>query len=419
MDLLSPKLSNYLPVSTLPPNFLTTSSGSDFNGQDSTLSSTFMTSRINPSKPFSTFSASEPLRSLSSRLSFSSFTVSSNLDENIQSSTLSRHTILPINQTESTSSHSFSVPERVKSSSTHSVLPSPNLPSDIQSSNLNEEEQASMQQANSAPNSGSFSSSDIQTQCITESNVDTQPSYMEPAEMAASQSRTFSNVRFDDESELLNDDIDKINHGKEQETFEEALAQIFKGNYLQLDKNERTLISIRRRKLWRDVVAKLSKFKNEDLSIPLFVDFIVEDGEDYDGLTREFFSAVYDEVSTILFYGPPNNYSPQHNQGRLEKREYEILGKIISLALSSGCAGPRFLNSSVCNLLISTEISDVKPTIEDLADFELQQKLKEILRLDDPFTAMVDLDEQYNAVIPCINSLRTIRPQDFVETMHI
>ena len=60
---------------------------------------------------------------------------------------------------------------------------------------------------------------------------------MEPAEMAASQSRTFSNVRFDDESELLND-IDKINHGKEQETFEEALAQIFKGNYLQLDKNE-------------------------------------------------------------------------------------------------------------------------------------------------------------------------------------
>ena len=136
VDLLSPKFPNSLPVSTLPPNFLTTSSGSDFNGQDSTLSSTFMTSRINHSKPFSTFSASEPLRSSSSRLSFSSFTVSSNLDENIQSSTLSRHTILPINQTESTSSHSFSVPERVKSSSTHSVLPSSNLPSDIQSSNL-------------------------------------------------------------------------------------------------------------------------------------------------------------------------------------------------------------------------------------------------------------------------------------------
>ena len=153
------------------------------------------------------------------------------------------------------------------------------------------------------------------------------------------------------------------------------------------------------------------------MSIPLFVGFIGEDGEDYDGLTREFFSAVYDEVSTVLFHGPPNNYYPKHNQGRLEKREYEILGKIISLALSSGCAGPRFLNSSVCNLLISTEKSDVKPTIEDLADFELQQKLKEILRLDDPFAAMVDLDERYNAVIPCVNSLRTIRPQDFVETI--
>ena len=130
-----------------------------------------------------------------------------------------------------------------------------------------------------------------------------------------------------------------------------------------------------------------------------------------------FFSAVYDKVSTILFHGPPNNYYPQHNQGQLEKRECEIFGKIVSLALSSGCARHRFSNGSVCNLLISTEESDVKPTIEDLADFELQQKLKEISRLDDPFAAMVNLDERYNTGIPCINSLRTIRPQDFVETI--
>ena len=53
--------------------------------------------------------------------------------------------------------------------------------------------------------------------------------------MAASQNRTFSNIRFDDESELFDDDIDKINHGKEQETLEKALAEIFKGNYLHLD----------------------------------------------------------------------------------------------------------------------------------------------------------------------------------------
>ena len=133
------------------------------------------------------------------------------------------------------------------------------------------QELASTQQANSAPNSGSFSSSDVQTQCITESNVDTQPSYMEAVGMVASQIRTFYNIRFDDESELLDDDIDKINHGKEQETFEEVLAQIFMGNYLQLDKNQRTLISICRRKPWRDVVAKLSKFTNDDLTKPLLL----------------------------------------------------------------------------------------------------------------------------------------------------
>ena len=144
---------------------------------------------------------------------------------------------------------------------------------------------------------------------------------MEPAEMAASQNRTFSNIRFDDESDMFDDDIDKINHGEEQETFEEALAQIFKGNYLQFDKNERTLISIRRRKLRKDVVAKLSKFANEDLSKPLFVDFNWEDGADYGDLTREFVSAVYDEVSTIFLHGPPNNYYLQHKQERLEKGE--------------------------------------------------------------------------------------------------
>ena len=95
-----------------------------------------------------------------------------------------------------------------------------------------------------------------------------------------------------------------------------------------------------------------------------------------------------------MFHGPPNNYYPQHNQGRLEKRECEIFGKIVSLALSSGCARHSFSNGSACNLLISTEESDVKPTIEDLADFELQEELKVILRLDDPFAAMVDLDER-------------------------
>ena len=69
MDLLSLTLPNSLPVSTLRSNFPTTSSASDFNGQDYTLSSTFVASRINHPKPFSVFSVSEPVRSSSRRLS--------------------------------------------------------------------------------------------------------------------------------------------------------------------------------------------------------------------------------------------------------------------------------------------------------------------------------------------------------------
>ena len=110
------------------------------------------------------------------------------------------------------------------------MLPSSNLPYDIQSSDLEKQEPASTQQANSAPNSGSFSSSDILMQCLTESNIDIQPSYMEPVEMAASQNRAYSNISIDDKTELLDEDIEKIDQGKEQETFEEALAQMFKGN---------------------------------------------------------------------------------------------------------------------------------------------------------------------------------------------
>ena len=83
------------------------------------------------------------------------------------------------------------------------MLPSSNLPYDIQSSDLEKQEPASTQQANSAPNSGSFSSSDILMQCLTESNIDIQPSYMEPVEMAASQNRVYSNISIDDKTKLL------------------------------------------------------------------------------------------------------------------------------------------------------------------------------------------------------------------------
>ena len=37
---------------------------------------------------------------------------------------------------------------------------------------------------------------------------------MEPAQMAASQNRASSNISFDEESKLLDDDIVKINQGK-------------------------------------------------------------------------------------------------------------------------------------------------------------------------------------------------------------
>ena len=53
----------------------------------------------------------------------------------------------------------------------------------------------------------------------------------------------------------------------------------------------------------------------------------------------------------------------------VEKWKCKIFGKILSLALSLGYAGPRFPRNSVCNLLICTKNLYVEQTIEDLADF--------------------------------------------------
>ena len=75
------------------------------------------------------------------------------------------------------------------------------------------------------------------------------------------------------------------------------------------------------------MVAKFSKFKNEDLSKPLFVDFFGEDSEDYGGLTREFFAVLCDEVSTALFHGPSNNYYPHTTKSGLKNGSTKYSGK--------------------------------------------------------------------------------------------
>jgi len=63
---------------------------------------------------------------------------------------------------------------------------------------------------------------------------------------------------------------------------------------LNVDKNDRVVISIRRRYIWSDSVSKLNKVLPADLlQKPLYIDFIGEDGGDFGGLTREFFSEIF------------------------------------------------------------------------------------------------------------------------------
>ena len=75
---------------------------------------------------------------------------------------------------------------------------------------------------------------------------------------------------------------------------------------------------------------------------PLYIDLIGEEADDYGGVTREYFSEIFEVCINKLFHGSSSkNLTPLHDLTRLEKNEFEIFGKLLSLALSHSCPGPR------------------------------------------------------------------------------
>ena len=75
-----------------------------------------------------------------------------------------------------------------------------------------------------------------------------------------------------------------------------------------------------------------------------------------------------------LFMGPPSCKVPVHNAMALQRGHFHIVDVAIVLSLSQGVPSPTFFAPSVVDYLFGG-ISKVKPRVEDIPDYEVQEKL--------------------------------------------
>jgi len=128
-----------------------------------------------------------------------------------------------------------------------------------------------------------------------------------------------------------------------------------------------------------------------------------EDGDDFGGLTREFFSLVSNEASSVLIQGCENNFSPIHDVERLEKEEYKVYGYLIAAAMKHGCSGPRNLCTAVASAILN--IDGFHAEIEDIPDFDVQSTLHKIVAADEEesIKLMRSCTERFDAGLPSFN----------------
>ena len=115
---------------------------------------------------------------------------------------------------------------------------------------------------------------------------------------------------------------------------------------------------------------------------PISVHFIGEQAADSGGPTREYFSLLFDDIKKYLMCtGSLFQFTFVHDLEKLKNGDYYLFGNLVAMSLLSGCAGPRCLMPSVVAKVLCTE--HVSPSIEDIPDLEIQNKLKELQEAQD------------------------------------
>ena len=112
-----------------------------------------------------------------------------------------------------------------------------------------------------------------------------------------------------------------------------------------------TVIEVTRKHL---VERAFEQLVDEDIKDTVIVKFIGEEGVDTGGVTREFFTNYFHDLSNSgnIFCGRHPNLTFRHDLYALEEGQFEFFGKLTAVALLNGCPGPHFLCHSVVSFIL-------------------------------------------------------------------
>lgn len=136
-------------------------------------------------------------------------------------------------------------------------------------------------------------------------------------------------------------------------------------------------------KVWRVWEDALYQFRHGvAIHKHLRVTFLCEPAVDTGGPLREFLHLLVSSIArnNTLFVGAINQRAPLHNMVELEKNTYYYVGAMLATSIVHGGPPPCFLSNAVADYLLYG-MRKTKPTIADIPDNTIQQKLIKVWQL--------------------------------------
>lgn len=108
-----------------------------------------------------------------------------------------------------------------------------------------------------------------------------------------------------------------------------------------------------RRMLVQQAMVEIEQAPDEEWKRKLSVTFIGEEGLDSGGLTREFFTILYEK--SPVFENSVFSFDAQ----LLDKRHYFLMGQMVVMGILSGHPGPRNLMKHIVDFIVSGKTGEL------------------------------------------------------------
>ena len=146
------------------------------------------------------------------------------------------------------------------------------------------------------------------------------------------------------------------------------------------DPDEKYRMKVQWKRVWEDA---LYQFRHGVATYKhLRVTFLCEPAVDTGGPLREFLHLLVSSIThnNTLFVGAVNQRAPLHNMVELEKNTYYYVGAMLATSIVHGGPPPCVFSNVVADYLLYG-MRKTKPTIADIPDNTIQQKLIKVLQL--------------------------------------